>query len=372
MGLTMASIKRRENGRWRARYRDHDGKEHARHFARKIDAQRWLDGETVKLRTGRWVDPSAGRVTFRDWAAAYVERQVWEPGTVESATNAIDSVPFASKDIDRIAPVDIEAWVKSMDKKGLAASTVRTRFNYVRGVFLAAVRDKVIGTAPTDGIRLPRVRRHDAAMTIPTPEQVKIALDAADAYFATFIAICAFAGLRLGETAGLQVGDVDFLRRTISVRRQVQGTNKTNAREAAPKAGSERDVYVPELLINMISRHLTDYGAWGDDRWLFTSGGHLFQRTSAGDRWRAVRKRIGMDEFTLHDFRHFFASGLIAEGCDVVTVQRALGHSSPSITLNTYSHLWPTAEDKTRAAATAVMESVLNPVADSVRTGDGQ
>lgn len=35
-----------------------------------------------------------------------------------------------------------------------------------------------------------------------------------------------------------------------------------------------------------------------------------------------------MDAFTLHDLRHFFASGLIADGCDVVTVQDALGHSS--------------------------------------------
>ncbi len=46
-----------------------------------------------------------------------------------------------------------------------------------------------------------------------------------------------------------------------------------------------------------------------------------------------------MDEFTLRDLRHFCASGLTAEDRDVVTVQRALGHSSPSFTLNVYSHL---------------------------------
>ena len=48
-----------------------------------------------------------------------------------------------------------------------------------------------------------------------------------------------------------------------------------------------------------------------------------------------------MRDFTLHDLRHFYASGLIAAGCDVVTVQHALGHSPPTITLNTYVHLWP-------------------------------
>jgi len=64
--------------------------------------------------------------------------------------------------------------------------------------------------------------------------------------------------------------------------------------------------------------------------------------------------------------RHFFASGLIAQGCDVVTVQRALGHGSATVTLNTYSHLWPSAEDRTRAAAAALMAETL---ADSSRTG---
>jgi integrase len=65
--------------------------------------------------------------------------------------------------------------------------------------------------------------------------------------------------------------------------------------------------------------------------------------------------------------RHYFASGLIAAGCDVVTVQRALGHRTASVTLNTYSHLWPSAEDRTRAAAASVLAEALG-AADSART----
>ena len=59
--------------------------------------------------------------------------------------------------------------------------------------------------------------------------------------------------------------------------------------------------------------------------------------------------------FVLHDLRHFCASGLIAAGYDVVTVQRSLRHSNASITLSVYSHLWPTAEDTTRRAAAGLM-----------------
>jgi integrase len=63
---------------------------------------------------------------------------------------------------------------------------------------------------------------------------------------------------------------------------------------------------------------------------------------------------------------------LIAQGCDVVTVQRALGHANPAVTLKTYCHLWPTAEDKTRKAAAALMAETLtsDSSADYLRTGE--
>ena len=57
----------------------------------------------------------------------------------------------------------------------------------------------------------------------------------------------------------------------------------------------------------------------------------------------AARRQEGIK---LHDLRHFYASGLIAAGCDVVTVQRSLGHAKATTTLDTYAHLWPTAEDQ--------------------------
>ncbi len=74
-----------------------------------------------------------------------------------------------------------------------------------------------------------------------------------------------------------------------------------------------------------------------------------------------------MEGFTLHSLRHFYASGLIAAGCDVVTVQRALGHAKATTTLETYWHLWPSAEDRTRKAASTLAGEVLT--SDGARGG---
>ncbi len=365
--MASKSVAKRENGSWRARYRDAGGKEHARHFARKIDAQRWLDEVTASVVTGRYVDPKAGKITFARWFEQWAAAQVWATGTKLKAEQALAAATFSEVPIRTILPSHVQAWVKGLSAR-LAPATVKVYYNIVNSAFRAAVTDKVIAENPCAGAKLPRERRREAAMAIPTPEQVGLALEAAEAWFKPFVYVCAFAGLRLGEAAGLQLGDVDFLRRTISVSRQIQGSTKAEAEVVPPKHGSERVVYVAKELIEVLARHVETIGVFGGENWLFGYGGTYFNRNSAADRWRTVREAAGIGDFTLHDLRHFYASGLIADGCDVVTVQRALGHAQPSITLNTYSHLWPTAEDKTRAAGSRLIAAALGDSADSVRT----
>lgn len=204
-------------------------------------------------------------------------------------------------------------------------------------------------------------------MRIPTPEQVGAALLAAPDHFHAFVAVCAFAGLRLGEAAGLQLGDVDFLWRTLSIQRQIQGQVNSKTVEVSPKYESARTVYLPDDLVTELAGHLERHPPMGEERWPFCLNGYVYNRNSAGNHWRSLRGKVGMEAFTLHDLRHFYASGLIADGCDVVTVQYALGHSSASITLNGCSHLWPTAEDRTRAVAANLMATTTDS-ADSVRT----
>ncbi len=368
----MASIARRPDGTYRPRYRDENGKEHARHFKRKVDAQRWLDEVTAAIVTGDYVDPAAGRITFRTWFTEWSGRQVWERGTVLAARQAADSVTFADVPMRQIRISHVQQWVKAMSqptsarKTGLAPSTIRTRFNYVHMALRAAVVDRVIKADPSAGVPLPRARKAAAAMTIPAAEEVGRALATAPDRFRPFVAVCAFAGLRLGEAAGLRLEDVDFLRRTIAVRRQLQGETSATTEPVAPKFGSERVVYVPAELVTLLAEHVRSTGVRPGD-WLFSNAGVPLNRNSAGHQWRQVRKAAGLDGYTLHDLRHFYASGLIASGCDVVTVQRALGHSSATITLGVYSHLWPTAEDRTRAAAGDLMAAALGTTDDAPR-----
>ena len=353
------------------------GVSESRHFARKVDAAAWLDEVTSTLHTGTYVNPRAGRVTFQEFYDNWAPRQLWVPSTRANADLAVGSVGFGDLPMKAIRRSHIETWVKSMSAKW-APTTIKTRFVIVRSVFRAAVADRVIAADPTVGVALPRRRKVEAAMRIPTVEQVGRLLAHADSNrvstrhgFRAYVALCAFAGLRKGEAAGVQVGDIDFALRRLTVSRQLQRDGSTFVARL-PKYGSERVVHLPDELVEMLrsarrasscprSRRRTP----GSSR---SATGRCTTTTSTGGGGRRVTS-AGLPHVRLHDLRHFYASGLIAAGCDVVTVQRALGHSSATTTLNTYSHLWPTAEDRTRAAASSLMRDALEP--PSVRV-DGE
>jgi integrase len=366
----VASVKQRPDGRWRARYRDDTNKEHARHFARKVDAQRWLDEVTAAMVTGQYVDPRAGRATMTEFYAEWSSRQVWETTTTAAMSLAVRCSTFKDIPLGDVRRSHVEQWVKTLHGAGLAPSTIRTRFNNVRAVLRAAERDRLIASDPSSGVPLPRGRRATASMVLPTDEQVRAVLEASTPWFRALVALAAFAGLRLGEAAAVQVGDVDFLRRTLTVERQVQRAGKGLVELRPPKYGSERVVYLPESLVELLSAHLVQHrpGATTTAFLFEPTPGQPPHQNTVGYQWRAACTRAGVSGVTLHDLRHYFASGLVAAGCDVVTVQRALGHAKATTTLNTYAHLWPTAEDRTRAAAGGLVHAVLGAAADSSRT----
>lgn len=364
----------RRGDKWRARYEDDTGREVARHFERKTDAQRWLDEQTAKLVTGQYIDPARARTTLATFYADWGQRQQWAGGTRKAMNLAMADCTFTTVPMDRLRLSHAEQWVKSMTTRGLAPGTVRTRVNNVHGVVRGAIRDRYMALDPMDSLKLPRRRRAEVAMRLPSAQEVAAVLAVADPTTRLMVLLAVGAGLRIGELCGLHVADVNFLRRTIQVRRQLQRAGGGAVEVLPPKYGSERDVYVPDELLAEVSAYITAHRASGEPtRWLFVgpSGEPLHQNTG-GDRWRRACRMAGVSGVKLHDLRHHFASGLIAQGVDVVAVQRALGHQTATVTLNTYAHLWPNAEDRTRTASrtllTAISNAMIIPEGDAQRT----
>ena len=134
----------------------------------------------------------------------------------------------------------------------------------------------------------------------------------------------------------------------------------------APKtAASVRTIPLPQVVLDAVAAHLGAFPPLGDGFVFVTDARNPIRRTAFGDVWRAAVKAAGAPAGTgFHELRHFYASLLIRHGESVKTVQARLGHASASETLDTYSHLWPDSDDRTRTA----VDSVLS--ADYGRTGE--
>ncbi|HEY0951711.1 site-specific integrase [Nocardioides sp.] len=370
-----ANIAKRPNGRWRARYRDDAGREHARHFERKVDAQAWLDEQTARMVRGEWADPRAGRELLSAYAARWQSIQVSSPGTARIIDNAlrIHIVPrLGSQRLAYIRRSDVQAFVKWLESRELrpatesgpartlSAGSVRNIYEVLARVMDAAVEDRVIAISPCRRIALPK--GHDDEVEVPTLEEVDRVRDALPERWQALPVVLAGSGLRVGELLGLRPSDVDFLRRSIRVERQRLQTD-----QIAPlkSRASRRSVPVGQVVIDALAAHLASYPATEDALFTDELGKPLTYR-----RWKRLvsdAAKVAGAEITSHSFRHFAASALISGGASVKQVQAFLGHASAVVTLRTYAHLWPGDEDRTRK----VLDAALGPLgarADSVRT----
>lgn len=190
-------------------------------FDRKADADRHDSNMRADISRGRYVDPTAGKVTVRGYADAWRAEQLHRASTTDMVERAfrLHILPrLGELQMSAVRPSHLCRMVKDRSDV-LAASTVHLVFGYVASMFRAAVADRVIGTSPCIGVRLPAIEREDRF--IPSPAQVHAVAAALPARLRAAPYLAAGCGLRPSEVLGVELGHVDFLRRTVTVAQQV-------------------------------------------------------------------------------------------------------------------------------------------------------
>jgi len=358
----MASVEKRVRDgstTWLARWRDPDGKQRKRTFPRKVDADRFLTTVEHGMLTGSYVDPAAGKVTFREYAELWRAGQPHRPNTAKAVEQHLRCYAYpvlGGRPLAAVRPSEVQAWTTGLGAT-IAASTTRTVFNTFKAVFKAAVRDRLISHNPCDDVVLPKVpARKVEPLTV---EQVEALVAGTPARYRALVLLGAGTGLRSGELFGLQVRHVDFLRRTVTVEQQVQQLAGHEVHVCPPKTQSSyRTVPLPQVVVESLAEHLRLYPA-GPGAWLFssTTGGPVVRTSFQHAAWQPALRAAGLTGVGMHALRHFYASALIRGGLSVKVVSDRLGHSNAAMTLNTYAHLWPDDEDRTRQAVDGLLGS---------------
>lgn len=361
----MASIQKRPDGRYRARYRDPTGKETAKHFEHRNKAQAWLDEKCGDLARGDYQDPAAGKIRLREWAPRWLDtvRGTLKPSTVESYESLLRSrvLPrFGGQPLSAIRPSDVQEWLGVMTTEGLSASRVRKCSIVLKMVMDAAVRDNLIRRNPVVGVKGPKIERHEAPYF--APDVVDAIGDAmpSDEY-RLLVRVLGIGGLRFGEAAALARDRIDVIGRRIIVKESVTEVAGTLVRTAT-KNYQVRRVPIPPTLASDLRAHLEANVGPGADSPVFHSptGSELRYRAFHGRVWLPALENLHLPVVGLHVLRHSAAARMIQAGGTPKTVQTILGHRSAAFTLTVYGHLFDTDLDDFAAK--------LETPADSART----
>src|SRR4051794_11641276 len=322
---------------------------------------------------GTHVDPKAGRVTFREYAEEWRSIQHHRPTTqayVETMLRRHVYPVLGDKALTAIRPSTVQAWSKGLTDN-LAPSTVTVVHRIVSGIFRAAVRDRVLTSSPAEGVRPPK-RHRERVVPLPV-EAVHALADAVPDRWRAAVILAAGTGMRQGEVFGLPVDRIAFLRRTVPVDRQLVTVPGRPPTLAPPKTeASVRTIPLPQVVVDALAAHLAAFPA-GPGGFVFTTTtGTPMRRTAFSARvWRPAALAAGLDgSVTFHALRHHYASLLIRFGESVKTVQARLGHASAAETLDTYSHLWPDSDDRTREAVDTALGARPGAVVGSLRVTD--
>lgn len=392
---TTTKVPSAQNGkgsRWRARYVDDAGREHVKAFRRKVDAQQWLEKEVSDQVTGTWADPKLGRVTFGVLAAKWLLTKAHrKPKTFAGYESLLQTVVLPRWNdvaLRDIAFDDLQVWITGLsvegssrfEGKGLSASRVRQAHQLVGAVLKFAVKAKHLSVNPADGIELPDLPETEQRYL--THEQLQH-LAVACGGFRTLVLVLGYCGLRFGEAAALQVGQVDLSARRIRVRRSVTRVTGKGFVEGPTKNKTARTVPVPRFLVPLLqdelkgkhggdlvfpSRH-SGYLPLGELRWGFDRAVRGIQlhvnavrRDEIDTHGEAVTPEFPY--ITPHSLRHTTASLAIKAGANIKVLQALMGHKTATLTLDRYGHLFP---DDLSGVADA-LDAAVERTADALRT----
>jgi integrase len=253
----MASISKRTVGgkpRYDVNYREPDGRRRRKTFLKKSDADNFASAVEADKARGSYVDPDAGKVTFEKYAGEWLAAQTFDVtsrGITEIQLRLHVYPVLGSRQLRSIKPSTVQAWLKGL---AVSVSYQRMILSTVSSIFNAAVDDELVTKNPcrAGSVRAPK---REARKVVPwTVERVAQVHDALPDRYRIAATLAAGLGLRQGEVFGLAVEDVDFLRGTVEVRRQVRLFTRGGQAFRLPKGRKVRTIPLPERVSSRPAR----------------------------------------------------------------------------------------------------------------------
>jgi integrase len=396
---------------YRTRYYAPDRQLRSRSFSTRRDAVAFEAQMKAEQSRGEWIDPRRGKISldavWELFAAGQGHLELTTRANYRSAWGVRVQPQFGTWPINRIRHSDIAVWVQAMQARGDKPDSIRYAHRVLSLLLDLAVRGRRLHRNDAKDVALPKVpparkrcltlhQVHDLAEAIdawpvaenerrraryearmerwreqsakgtatgedPARKPILSLLAVRPGYGSDVVLVFTYCGLRWSELAALRVRDVDLAAHRLSV---VERTTEIGGRldTAAPKSKKARQVAIPRTVAKVLAARIE--GRPPDDLVFTTPHGQPLRNLNwrRDVRWNQVCAELGLDGLTPHDLRRTFGSLARLAGADLKYIQKAMGHSSITVTAEIYAHLFDSELDQVSDALDALTEGAAESV----------
>lgn len=335
--------------------------------------------EAAKEKARNSVDHMKNAVTlnewFEEWFTSVKAHKVKETSVNPMKNNFKRTFGFyiGTMKLKDIKPMDVQKAINAMEKEGIANSAMREALGRLRECMEFAVGNQYIPINPCLIVEVPwTFKKSKEEIALTQEEQNALLNEVEDSWYKELFYFMCLTGVRVGELGGLKWSDIDYTNKTISIQRSLSCSyynGKKREMLVSPKTvnSTRRIPFIGEMeeILKSQKKKQNALRAELGERWrgkgelsdlIFTTGmGSPCSRYIVDKEIKKVIKRIREKEaviavaenrepkvirdFHPHTLRHTFATRCFENKMEPKVVQKLMGHSSISITLNIYTHV---------------------------------
>jgi integrase len=361
------NIIERSPGVFLIRYRDNAGKRHNETVKgnRKKAESVLTERRTSSTGTSSGKKKMTVGVYLQSWLETYAKTNCTAK-TVQGYKQSINcyTAPIAGLPVQKLDATHIQPIYAGMIKRGLSNRTVDALHKALSIALNTAVKQGTLKLNPLNHVIAPKVEKKEVEIW-DVETRSKAVATFKQSQYGDFFQLGLRTGMRRGEMAGLKWSNVNLDTGKLKVVNTLQRITGQGLVNGLPKTErSRRSIAIGPDVIDLlhqirgkqITQQLEIGDAWTDSGYVFTDAAGLPLDPNLMTRaFKKMVTRAGLPKLTIHGLRHTCATILMEKGISPKVVSERLGHASPAITMDIYSHVLPDMQEK---AALAIDEAL--------------
>ena len=361
------SIYQRKDGRWCGKYAVEGKRRYVYGSSRKEVAEKLF--KAISESKSGFDFESTGKALVKDYLSGWLEDSV--RGSVSTRTYErkeeivrLHLVPsLGNKKLKNLSPNHLQRLYREKLDSGLAPRSVNQIHRTLNKALNEAVKWRVILYNVCSAVTPPKCIIKE--MNVLTLEQVEQLLDSAKGdRFEALYALAVTTGMWRGELLGLKWEDVDLNVGTVRVKRSLSFVRGGLMFVPPKSAKCRQSSALTSGMIESLKKHKVYQDEerlgkrWRENGLMFptTVGTPIYPHHFVRRYFKELLKKADLPDIRFHDLRYTCATLLLSKDVHPRIVQELLGHSSISITLDTYSQVLPNLQEKAVKAMDNIFE----------------